>query len=158
METKTHPAEWAIDAGAAALLAGAVGFACAALGLAGPPALAAGGAFAMAMAALRWIEPAEAPLRLPAFDLGAALDAQADYPLDLTDRLGEDELLLDDVLPELEPDSRIVRLFDPAQMPTAGDLHDSIDRHVGSRVAAHQSGDAAQALSEALRDLRRSLG
>ena len=64
-----------------------------------------------------------------------------------------DELLLDDVLTELEPGSRVVRLFDPATMPTAGELHDRIDRHLRSQQSQP---DAAQALNDALAELRRS--
>jgi hypothetical protein len=69
-------------------------------------------------------------------------------------------LLLDDVLAELRPDSRVVQLFDPERMPTAGQLKSRIDRHLG-RVArdapARHAPDASQALYDALADLRRSL-
>jgi len=71
------------------------------------------------------------------------------------------ELVLDDVLAELRPDSRVVQLFDPARMPTAGELKSRIDRHLRQgRGAAPQEPqpDASQALYDALADLRRSLG
>ena len=68
-----------------------------------------------------------------------------------------DELLLDDILDQLEPDSRVVRLFDPAAMPTAGELKSRIDRHLDVESSAAQSSDAAQALHDALAELRRSI-
>ena len=71
----------------------------------------------------------------------------------LPDEMGE--LLLEDVLVELQPDSRVIRLFDPAAMPTAGELHSRIQRHLNQRGQEHS--DAAQALNDALADLRRSL-
>ena len=67
----------------------------------------------------------------------------------------ETELLLEDVLAELQPDSRVIRLFDPAAVPTAGELHSRIERHLNQRSQEHS--DAAQALNDALADLRRSL-
>jgi hypothetical protein len=74
------------------------------------------------------------------------------------DRLRPDELMLDDILAELGPDSRVVRLFDPAAMPTPGQLNDRIARHIregSSPVPAPP--DASQALHDALAELRRSL-
>jgi hypothetical protein len=69
---------------------------------------------------------------------------------------GEEPLLLDDVLAELGPDSRVVNLFDPEAMPTPGQLKSRIDRHIGPGEFA-QSADAGQALHEALAELRRSM-
>jgi hypothetical protein len=67
------------------------------------------------------------------------------------------ELILDDVLAQLGPDSRVVRLFDPAAMPTPGQLNARIEQHLrGSSKPAVQA-DASQALFDALADLRRSL-
>ena len=67
---------------------------------------------------------------------------------------GDDALLLDDILAELGPDSRVVRLFDPEAMPTPGQLQSQIDRHLepGDPIP-----DAGEALHEALADLRRSI-
>jgi hypothetical protein len=65
-------------------------------------------------------------------------------------------LVLDDILKELGPDSRVVRLFDRKAMPTPGQLKSRIDDHLESAPPEIQS-DAAQALSEALAELRRSL-
>lgn len=68
----------------------------------------------------------------------------------------DEELLLEDMLPEIAPDSRVIRLFDPAAMPTAGELQSRIDRHLQDREESAYP-DAAQALNDALADLRRSL-
>lgn len=66
-------------------------------------------------------------------------------------------LELDDILAELGPDSRVVRLFDPRTMPTAGQLKTRIDDHLGRGKPPVPLSDASQALSEALAELRRSL-
>lgn len=66
-------------------------------------------------------------------------------------------LELDDILANLGPDSRVVRLFDPAAMPTPGQLKTRIDRHLRQEAAPVQPSDAAQALADALAELRRSL-
>ncbi|MBB3763387.1 hypothetical protein [Sphingomicrobium lutaoense] len=43
----------------------------------------------------------------------------------------EDEpLVLDDILAEMAPSSRVVRLFAPEEVPTAGELKERIDRHL----------------------------
>jgi hypothetical protein len=62
-------------------------------------------------------------------------------------------LLLDDILAKMEPDSRVVRLFAPDQMPTAGQLKGRIDRHIGGVADS----DAADALHQALADIRKAL-
>ena len=64
---------------------------------------------------------------------------------------------LDDIFAELGPDSRVVRLFDPRTMPTAGQLKTRIDDHLGRGKPPVPLSDASQALSEALAELRRSL-
>jgi len=69
----------------------------------------------------------------------------------------EEPLLLDDILAELEPDSRVVRLFDPEAMPTPGQLQARIDRHLEPGESGHDSPDAGQALHDALAELRRSI-
>jgi hypothetical protein len=102
--------------------------------------------------------------RLAEFALAEVPDQPGELLLTEADRLLPDdpeqspELLLDDVLAQLGPDSRVVRLFDPAAMPTPGELRARIDRHLDSsnaRPAPHP--DASQALHEALAELRRSL-
>jgi hypothetical protein len=65
-------------------------------------------------------------------------------------------LVLDDILTEIGPDARVVRLFDRRAMPTPGQLKSRIDSHLDQSPPAPAS-DAAQALSAALAELRRSL-
>jgi hypothetical protein len=74
-------------------------------------------------------------------------------------RASDEPLVLDDVIAELGPDSRVVRLFDPAAMPTAGELNQRIARHLvrGAPSAPPPPHDASGALHEALAELRRSL-
>ena len=66
-------------------------------------------------------------------------------------------LMLDDVLAEIGPEARVVRLFDPSRMPTPGQLKSRIDDHLGQGPAADAPTDASQALSDALAELKRSL-
>ena len=74
------------------------------------------------------------------------------------DRVGAaDTLELDDILAELGPDSRVVRLFDRKAMPTPGQLKTRIDIHLDKSKPSAVQSDAAQALSDALAELRRSL-
>jgi hypothetical protein len=68
-----------------------------------------------------------------------------------------DELVLDDILAELGPQSRVVRLFDPSAMPTPAQLNARIEEHLREPRPAAAPGDASQALYEALAELRRSL-
>jgi hypothetical protein len=68
-----------------------------------------------------------------------------------------DELVLDDILAELGPDSHVVRLFDPAAMPTAGQLNARIEQHLRGSPSPAAPQDASQALYEALNELKRSL-
>jgi hypothetical protein len=110
--------------------------------------------------------------RVPVFDL-REFDTSETGELLLTDKVdGElllteadrlapsasvDPLLLDDVLREIGPDARVVRLFDRKAMPTPGELKSRIDDHVGQASATAAPVDASQALSDALAELRRSL-
>jgi hypothetical protein len=66
-------------------------------------------------------------------------------------------LVLDDILAELGPDSRVVRLFDRKAMPTPGQLKSRIDDHLTQGAPPADASDASQALSDALAELRRSL-
>jgi hypothetical protein len=98
---------------------------------------------------------------IPDFEIAAIRSAMLDE-LELTDadRLpepAEEPLELDDVLHELGPDSRVVRLFDKAAMPTPAQLQARIDRHLGQARAPAGADDASQALVDALSELRRSL-
>lgn len=66
-------------------------------------------------------------------------------------------LVLDDVLAEIGPESRVVRLFDRSAMPTPGQLKLHIDDHLGPGSPKAAPMDATQALSDALAELKRSL-
>jgi hypothetical protein len=65
-----------------------------------------------------------------------------------------EELVLDDVLAAMEPESRVVRLFDAND--TAGEMQARIDRHLRSSPRQIPP-DATQELHDALAALRRSL-
>src|SRR6478735_8181121 len=107
--------------------------------------------------------------RVRAFDVREieTLEAQDELVLTEADQLQspgelllteEDRLLvLDDVLAEIGPESRVVRLFDRKAMPTPGQLKSRIDHHLRQDAAATARSDASQALSDALAELRRSL-
>jgi len=139
-------AELMFELGGASALAGAAGFAFLKLG---PPeylpfggAVAASLAFLAAYAVLKRIGrgPAALPLRVfAAPEIEPVPEPQA--------------LLLDDILTSLGPDSRVIRLFAPGQMPTAGQLQAQIDQHLGGG----RDDDAADALHQALADIRKSL-
>lgn len=139
-------AELIFDLGGASALAGAAGFAFFKLG---PPeylpfgaAVAASLAFLAAYAVLKRIGSEPTALPLSAFaapEIEPVPEPQA--------------LLLDDILASMEPDSRVVRLFAPDQMPTAGQLQAQIDRHIGGA----RDDDAADALHQALADIRKAL-
>ena len=146
--------ESAVDVGAALLLAAAVSYALWTIVAAQSVAAAGGvGAFAACLAGLRRI-PSAAPCDedaprcvTPVADLLAEADRSLAH--------AEDELVLEDILAALGPDSRVVRLFEPGNMPTPAQMKARIDRHLeGDGTAAP---DASQALHDALADLRRSL-
>lgn len=167
------------EAAAAAALGGACAFAAARLLLAhgmvgGVPAASAltcGLVFLLAYAALSrgasagsHHVPAFALEPLPKLDrepLGELLLTDADRRVcDLReDSGGADggELLLDDILAELQPDDRVVRLFDVNPLPTPGQLQARIDRHLSSSGSRSAPPDASEALHQALAELRRSL-
>jgi hypothetical protein len=93
--------------------------------------------------------------RLETHDLGELLLTDSDrlHPVEAAD-----ELVLEDILAELGPESRVVRLFDAAAMPTPAQLNARIERHLGEESAPTAPPDASQALYDALAELRRSLG
>lgn len=166
--------ELIVERGASALFGGAAGFAAyvALWGVAGQPERAICAAAAAILANLlcaralqawaaagpQFVVPAFASIPIETQDELLLTEADVFYPeLVLTDadRLpAEEPLELDDILAELKPDSRVVRLFDPAKMPTAGQLNSRIEAHQ-ARSPAYP--DASQQLSEALAELRRSL-
>jgi hypothetical protein len=159
-----------VDRAASALFAAAGGYA-AYVWLAprsGGPLLAAEAAAVAALAfllcirSLSAIHPKARRLRVPVFDV-RDIELGELPELLLTDRHEEptarleEPLDLDDILVELDPESRVVRLFDPAAMPTPGQLNARIERHLVGDSSAAASQDASQALHEALEQLRRSL-
>lgn len=115
-------------------------------------------AFIVAVRTLSMVQPEQPRLPVPIFDL-RRLDVEPLPELLLTERVdAEEPLELVDVLAGLKPDARVVRLFDPSAMPTAGQLNQRIQNHLGSaRSPSGESADASQALHEALNELRRSL-
>lgn len=180
MDWKSRHWGWtlALELAPAALMNFAVAFAVATLvgrsphaGLAAEAAVAAGLAgFLLAWLALRRFGSAEPRLALPRFDLPAVEcepenDAGRDELL-LTQVVAsggrvaggeQDELLLDDIVETIGPESRVVRLFQPDGVPTAGELRARIDRHLRSGSPQPPPPDATRALHEALVALRQSL-
>jgi hypothetical protein len=130
--------EMAVDAGAAALLAAAVAYACHAIPT-GPTnaALAAAGSLGLCFAGLRRIPAGGSPgaeaVQTPVTELLAEADRAIEAEV-------QDELVLDDILSALSSDSRVVRLFDAEAMPAPGAPKDD-----------------SQVLYDALSELRRSL-
>ena len=76
---------------------------------------------------------------------------------DRVDPARDEPLVLDDILIEIGPDARVVRLFDRKAMPTPGQLQTRIDSHLGRESSPATPSDASQALSDALAELKRSL-
>ncbi|MFL6721744.1 MAG: hypothetical protein ACJ8FT_08080 [Sphingomonas sp.] len=176
----TDRIETSAERAASALFAGAAGYACYAL--LGPlllqPALAACAAGLLAYLPCSRVLNAAAE-RTPHFHLAAfelrelgAFEPDDELLLTDADRLGgADELvltdadrlelnaplILDDILAEIGPDARVVRLFDRRGMPTAGQLQSRIDSHLGKASSVDPPEDASHALSAALAELRRSL-
>lgn len=160
MEAETvRRIETAVDGAASAMFAAAVGGAAYVLlngGASGAAvvaetAMAAAAALLLGFGLLRRVGPRIPPAPVPIFDVRAIEPMPEAAPAD-------EALLLDDVLAELGPDSRVVRLFDRAAMPSPGELKARIDRHLdGDRDADAPAGDASQALHDALAELRRSL-
>lgn len=157
----TERIEGGLDAAAAALLGAATAFALLRLGAdAGYAATGATVVFAWILYGLRSVEPEASTFALAQFT-PVPLEPVELPELELTeaDRFqpaaAEAELVLDDILAEIGPDSRVVRLFDPAAMPTPGQLKARIDRHLQGNETAPP--DASQALYDALAELRRSL-
>ena len=163
--------EAAVTAVAAACLAAAVAFAAFRFGGEGNRAIvAAAAAFAATYVAARTVLKRvggdSRPFPLPAFapaELGPGWAAIPDELLLTTDMAvapaaaaSDDPLLLDDILGELAPDSRVVQLFEPAAIPTAGELQAHIERHLRSGTPEAPP-DASADLHAALEVLRRSL-
>jgi hypothetical protein len=172
---------------ASALFAGAVGYSAYSFLQAGFSQLQLGGVAAAATMlgyllcsrTLQTVMSRKPQFAVPVFDVSeleeelllTEADRLAPHELLLTERLDGDELLLtdadrlekaeplvlDDILAEIGPDSRVVRLFDRKAMPTPGQLKSRIDSHLSEGEPRSGASDASQALSDALAELRRSL-
>jgi hypothetical protein len=161
---KVERIELAVDIAAAVLFAVAAAWCGTRLfsGFLGAVAAAIVGLCA-SLALLRAVRPADQRFRLPDFGVPQVPSPVDELLLTQAERVPEEaspatpELLLDDVLAELASDSRVVRLFDAAAMPTPGELRARIDRHLDTGRVSAAPPDASQALHEALAELRRSI-
>jgi hypothetical protein len=161
----------AIDTASAALFAAAGGYSVllATSSMAGAAA-AATAAFVGARLALGRIDDSPR-YRLPDFQVGEVEAEASAEPAELlltelTELLlteamiapvgADDELLLEDRLENPDDNSRVIRLFDPRTLPSAGDLYQRIERHGHDRQSAAFP-DATAELHRALADLRRAL-
>jgi len=128
----------------------------------GEAAAAAALGYWLCLRGLTAVQPQPRRLPVPVFDVREIDEVKPDELL-LTDvheqpeNAHEEPLVLDDILAELQPDSRVVRLFDPAAMPTPGQISARIDRHLARDTSPPAAADASQALHDALAELRRSL-
>jgi hypothetical protein len=164
-----HRIEKTVDSVASALFATAVGYAAYSWlsRQVGNPVLPleSGAATAVALLLshrmLSAVGPSTRQDPVSIFDVREIDEMPADEePLELVDIFeppSEEPLDLEDILAELGSESRVVRLFDPAAMPTPAELKDRIDDHLDEMPDAARSADAAQALHDALAELRRSL-
>lgn len=157
--------ESAIEHGAAALFGAAVAYCAGHLPLPGISIGMGAAGFLLCRVALARFGRECPSFAAPNFALRAfgTLDA-TELLLTEADRLDtpaesqrENVLLLDDVLVTVGPDSRVVRLFDPAAMPTPGEFNRRIDRHLDQGTMELRGPDASQALSDALAELRLGL-
>lgn len=161
--------DWLVELGGALAPAAAAGFAALQLApsfdAAPATAMVIGslGAFVLAYAVMRAVaaEPRQhglAPFKVEQIGLPEELllDVRYEQPSDVE---SDNALLLDDPLGPPDADSRVVRLFAPEKMPTAGQLLERIDRHLaeGPRPDRESIPDATDALYQALAELRRSL-
>jgi hypothetical protein len=152
--TNTHPLETVAEWAAPVVLAVAAGWATSAAGL--PlAAIAAAGTMGLAVGVVAMRLAGKAPIAAePAFK-PVAFD-QATVELS--------ELLLDDPLVEIEPDSRVVQLFARAE-PTPGEMVLRIEDYLSDgrrappaeELPERNSADASAALQVALANIRASL-
>ncbi|MBV9527781.1 hypothetical protein [Sphingomonas sp.] len=166
--------ERVVDGAAAAVLAASSAW-CAVILSRGPieAVMIAGVALGAGLLLLRAVRPEERHFALRDFVSPDAPECEGDHGAfagaelsegehDIAESDAGAELLLDDVLAEITPNSRVVRLFDAAAMPTPAELRARIERHLGSGRAPvapldAAGPDASEALHEALAELRRSL-
>lgn len=154
MKTISHPAERLVESVAVSILAAAAGWSAWLL-TATPAAAPAGAAAAILAGAFAFRRfGSGAPTTRPGFE-----------PVAFEDGTDGGELLLDDPLVTIEPDSRVVQLFD-RQEPTPGELVARISDYLGDERRAVQAAvsrhddsavDASAALHAALANIRASL-
>jgi hypothetical protein len=138
--SEDNRAEWAVDVVAAAIFAGAVGFATWAVALdAGQATAFIAAAFLVSYVGLRRVSAGERDYALPAFPL------ETFEPRPEAQGEATGELILQDMLAKVTPQDRVVRLFGASQS------------HLHSNHSKPAPPDASQALSDALSELRRSL-
>lgn len=155
---RPHPLEYVIDWSASAVLAAAAGWAAWRLGW--PAQIDAGAAVAALGIGIAV---------MGRFGSAGSGYAEASFePVQFAEAEGEtDELLLDDPLIEIEPDSRVVRLF-ARDSATPGEMVTRIEDYLGEGSrAAHAPAavreesasppDASAALHAALANIRASL-
>ncbi len=153
-KSKQHPAETLAAWGAPVLLAGAGGWASWTLSRS-PLEIAAAVAAALALgvAVMRLLGGTGSSLTLFGFEPAAFVEIEVG------------ELLLDDPLVEVAPDSRVVRLFAQPE-PTPGELVLRIADYLNdgrrdpapeTQMAEHRPVDASAALHAALANIRASL-
>lgn len=159
----TNPFERVAEVCAALTLGGAVAFGVhhtaplAGLALAGAVSLCAAAAVFAGLALLGRVDVASDPE-------GLSFEPQ-DFACEAAESDGiEDELLLDDPVAPLAPQSRVVELFEPQQpeaLPEPGEMVTRIADYLGSGRSVAPSEpvrhDASAALHAALADIRRSL-
>jgi hypothetical protein len=162
--------EQCLDAVASAAFAAAVAFAALRFGAVG--ATLAGAVSFVAVFRILGVIGVTAPafpIEFEAPELPAAIEPEEMLltdvyrPVDEEDELVLDNflpapdavLVLEDVLVRLSEDSRVIRLFDPAAMPTPGEMKSRVDRHLQESPA--RTADASEELHTALADLRKSL-
>jgi hypothetical protein len=162
--------EQSLDVVAAAAFAAAVAFA--ALRFGAVAAAVAGAASFAAVFRILGVIGATAPafpIEFEAPELPAAIEPEEMLLTDVyRPEDEEDELVLDNILPapdavlvledvlaRLSEDSRVIRLFDPAAMPTPGEMKSRVDRHLQDSPV--RTADASEELHTALADLRKSL-
>jgi hypothetical protein len=155
--------ETGVELAAAGLFGASAGFA--ALNLLPPPLAFAAGALALLLARLAISRVGSAPrsFQLPPFELEPEIRAQDKNELLLTsadewkpEAVGQ-PLLLDDILAEIGPDARVVRIFDRSAMPTPAELKHRVDHHLAEARVPSKTPDASRALYAALEELRASL-
>ncbi len=167
MDTRTaQRIEGVASVAAAAIFAAAVAYAVSRV--TDSTVTAGAGAAAAVLGALqilRSVAPNDSELSLTPFKPAELVIEECDELLltegDRVDRARssgvDDVLVLDDILTELGDESRVVRLFDVSAMPSPAQLKARIDRHLDRTHSQGTPPDAAEALHEALAELRRSL-